>query len=188
VVLPNNDVSVISTATNPCGNDPGGAFPDRRGLHTQRGLCLVVNQNSDNVSVIDTATRTVMARSMWETTLGCWLFPPAEHFAYVTNKSSNSSGTITATNSVVTNVPVATDPTAYHHPDGARICDQLLSKQLSSISTATTRLAIRLAVQTYPIAFPNHSKRCLRLCGDNGQGSNSVSVINTAQVMWWHAK
>ena len=83
----------------------------------------VTNQNSDTVSVIDTATNTVVATIAVGDGPYAVAVDPAGTRAYVANLFSNNVSVIdTATNTVVATIPVGNSPYAVAvHPAGTRV-------------------------------------------------------------------
>ena len=80
-------------------------------IYVQCTRAYVTNQTSNNVSVINTATNTVVATVTVGTTPAGVSVSPDGSFVYVTNRTSNNVSVInTATNTVVATVTVGTDP------------------------------------------------------------------------------
>jgi YVTN family beta-propeller protein len=189
--LRSNSVSVIDAGqiNNRIGNSPVvatipvGEFPIGVAFTPNGAFAYVANQNSNNVSVINTTTRTGMATvSVGVNPWGVAITPNGA-FAYVTNQASNSVSVInTATNSVVGSVFVGANPTGVAiTPDSAfAYVTNYLSNTVSVISTATNTVVNTIAVRTYPIAVAITPNGAFAYVVNNGQGSNSVSVINTA--------
>ncbi len=144
-------------------------------------FAYVTNALSNNVSVIDTATNTVVA------TIPVGNFPlwveitPDGARAFVTNTNSNNVSVIdTATNTVVATVPVGSAPQEVAiTPDGTRayVANQS-SNNVSVINTATYAVDSTVTVGAGP--------RGVAITADGARayvantGSSSVSVIDTA--------
>jgi YVTN family beta-propeller protein len=142
----------------------------------------VANSFSNTVSVIDTATNTVVATvPVGFSPFGVAITPDGTH-AYVTNGNSKSVSVIdTATNTVVATVPVGNDPRGVAiTPDGTQAyVTNELSDTVSVIDTATNTV-----VATVPLVglFPSG----VAITPDGAQAyvaisdSGAVSVIDTA--------
>src|SRR5438270_468762 len=84
----------------------GGCLPAQA-----QPFAYVTDANSNTVSVIDTATNTVVATVPVGVTPGGVAITPNGAFAYVTNENSSTVSVIsTATNTVVATVPVGVFP------------------------------------------------------------------------------
>jgi YVTN family beta-propeller protein len=139
----------------------------------------VVNDGSNNVTVFNTATNTVVTSipvgdSPWHVAIS-----PDGTFAYVTNQDdSNVSVINTTTNTVVNSIPVGVFPTdVAFTPNGAEAyVTNGGDNTVSAINTATN------AVTTIPVGFgPND----LAITPDGAwvyvaQTDGNISVINTA--------
>jgi YVTN family beta-propeller protein len=144
-------------------------------------FAYVSNQASNNVSVIDTATNTVVD------TVGVGGIPwgvaitPDGARAYVANTGSNNVSVInTATNTVSATVPVGNFPIGVAiTPDGARAyVANTGSNNVSVINTATNTVSATVPVGSFPVGVaitPDGARAYVA----NG-GPNNVSVINTA--------
>jgi YVTN family beta-propeller protein len=85
----------------------------RHHLRPGRALCYITNFNSDNVSVIDTATNTVVATVQVGNSPAGIAVTPDGDFVYVANQGSDNVSVIaTATNTVVATVQVGNSPIA----------------------------------------------------------------------------
>jgi YVTN family beta-propeller protein len=96
--------TLVAAANAGCG---GGTSPVGLTLPSTSARAYVANQNSNNVSVIDTATNTVVATVAVGTfPFGVALTPDGTR-AYVTNQNSNNVSVVDiATNTVVATVAV----------------------------------------------------------------------------------
>jgi YVTN family beta-propeller protein len=141
----------------------------------------VANFNSDSVSVIDTATNTVVDTvGVADSPLGVAITPDAAK-VYVTNPNVNKVSVIdTETNTMVTTINVGTSPRGIAiSPDGARAyAVNHGSNTISVIDTATDTVATTIGVGGGPWA--------IAITPDGAHGyvtnfsSDSVSVIDTA--------
>jgi YVTN family beta-propeller protein len=145
------------------------------------GKAYVTNVFSNSVSVIDTATGTVVA------TIAVGAQPQDVALtsdgtrAYVSNWEDNTVSVIdTATNTVVATVPVGSGPFAIDlNPDGTRAyVTNSGSNNVSVIDTATNTVVATVAVGAFPgdVAVSPDGTRAYVLNGD----SSTVSVIDTA--------
>ena len=141
---------------------------------------------ANSVSVIDTATNTVVATvPVGQQPVGVAVAPDGKH-AYVTNENSGNVSVIdAATNTVVATVAVGSNPFGVAvAPDGKRVyvareiqVPPSGSNNVSVIDTATnTVVAVAVAGQPFGVAVAPDGKRVYftNLC------SNNVSVIDTA--------
>ena len=144
-------------------------------------FAYITNQGSNNVSVIDTATNTVVAT----VAVGNQPFGVAVNSAgtraYVTNQSSNNVSVIdTAGNTVVATVAVGTNPRGVAvNPAGTRAyITNEGSSNVSVIDTAGNSAVATVAVGTSPhgVAVDPTGTRAFVA----NSGSNNVSVIDTA--------
>ena len=119
-------------------------------------FAYITNAGSGNVSVIDTATNTVVA------TVGVGTSPYgvavnlAGTFTYVANQGSNTVSVInTATNTVVANVGVGANPYGVAvNPAGTfAYVANVNSNTVSVIDTATNTVVANVNVGTNPLAF-----------------------------------
>jgi len=149
---------------------------------TVAARAYVTNDNSDTVSVIDTATNTVVA------TVDVGIFPidvavsPDGTRAYVVNSSGSTVSVIdTATNTVVATLAVEHPTGVAVTPDGTRAyvtggTDG--TYRVSVIDTATNTVVATVGVGAAP--------KAVAITSDGGRAyvtnsaSNTVSVINTA--------
>jgi len=161
--------------TAPAGTPAFQIFPG------DPSFAYVVNQGSDNVSVIATATNTVVA------TVGVGSLPlavaitPDGAFAYVTNQNSNTVSVIaTATNTVaatveLTNFPVSVAIT----PDGAFAYVVTANENtVAVIATATNTVVATVGLGSIPNDVAMTPDGAFAYV-TNGS-SNTVSVIATA--------
>jgi YVTN family beta-propeller protein len=145
-------------------------------------VAYVANSFSNSVSVIDTASNTVVA------TVGVGMNPfevaitPDGTRAYVTNFLSNSVSVIdTASNTVVNTVGVGANPNGVAiTPDGTRAYVTIQTSNVSVIDTASNTVVARVGVGMNPfgVAITPDGTRAYVTIGNFG--SYSVSVIDTA--------
>ena len=114
------------------------------------GFAYITNYGSDNVSVIDIGTNTVVATI--NVGSGPWAvaLTPDSKFAYITNLKSNNVSVInTASNAVIATIPVGLNPgSAAISPDGTRLyVANLNSQNISVISTATNQVISQISAQ-----------------------------------------
>ena len=153
------------------------------GAQAQEGpFVYVPNLNSNDVSIIDTATNTVAPATI---PVGLVALAAAvrgdQSLVYVTNLGDNTVSVInTSINSVVATVPVGTAPTLIAlSPDGTRayVANQG-SDTVSVINAVTNSLVATIAVGSLPIA-PAVSPDGTRVYVTN-LNSNAVSIIDAA--------
>jgi YVTN family beta-propeller protein len=141
----------------------------------------VTNTNSDSVSVIDTATNTVIATiAVGDSPIGVAVNPTGTR-AYVTNYLSDSVSVIdTATNTVIATIAVGDFPIGVAvNPAGTRAyVTNEGSDSVSVIDTATNTVIATIAVGSVPIGVAVNPTGT-RIYVTNF-GSDSVSVIDTA--------
>ena len=165
-------MATVAVGTCPFGVaiTPDGAF------------AYVANGSSNNVSVIATASNTVVA------TVAVGNFPadvaitPDGAFVYVTNQfGADVSVIATASNTVVATVPVGTFPTDVAiTPDGAfvYVTNRFGVDDVSVIATASNTVVATVAVGTCPFGVAITPDGAFAYVA-NGS-SNNVSVIATA--------
>ena len=129
-----------------------------------RPFAYVTNSNSSSVSVIDTATNTVVATiGVGNRPIGV-AFTPNGSRVYVANSNSDSVSVIdTATNTVIATVIVGSFPQGVGiTPDGSRAyVENTFSNSVSVIDTVTNTVIATVAVGMDPagVAFtPNGSR------------------------------
>lgn len=179
-----NTVSVIDTATDATVGSPipVGQAPQGVGVSPNGGRVYVADWVTDNVSVIDTATNTVVA------TIAVGSFPtgvavnPDGGEVYITNYGSNTVSVIDpATNTVIATVPVGSLPFGVAvSPDGRRVysANHALNGSISVIDTATDNVVATVPVGGQPdgvVVSPNGSRVYVA-----NYTNGSVSVIDTA--------
>ena len=144
-------------------------------------FAYITNQNSNNVSVIDIATNTVV------TTVAVGINPegvavnPAGTPAYVTNRNSNNVSVIdTASNMVVGTVAVGTGPRGVAvNPAGTRVyVTNYNSNTVSVIDTATNTVVATVPVGVLPWGVAVNPAGTLAYVANFNSGT--VSVIDTA--------
>ncbi|PWB44018.1 MAG: hypothetical protein C3F12_11875 [Candidatus Methylomirabilota bacterium] len=144
-------------------------------------LSYVTNSGSASVSVIDTATHSVLTTISVGPTPEQIAVTPNGAFAYVANSGSNTVSVIaTATNTVTTTIPVGSNPAGIAiTPNGAfAYVANFVSDNVSVIATATNTVTTTIPVGQRP-DFLAASPDGLSVYVPN-QGSNTVSVIATA--------
>jgi YVTN family beta-propeller protein len=155
------------------GSSPALAAPTAR--------AYVTNQGADSVSVIDTATNTVIATIPVGSGPRAVAVSPDGTRAYVTNLASATVSVIdTATNTVIATIPVGSGPRAVAvSPDGARA---YVANQgpytVSVIDTATNTVIETIPVGNQPSSVavsPDGTRAYVA-----NPGSATVSVIDTA--------
>lgn len=145
-------------------------------------FAYVPNSGTNDVSVIDTATRSVVA-----TIPTTGLFPygvavdvPGRR-AYVTNTNSDTVSVIdTSSNTVLTNIAVSRFPGSIAiHPSASRVYVALIgSSAIAEISTTTNTVTRRIVVGLAPSGIAlNPAGTILYVANQN---ANSVSVVDTA--------
>jgi YVTN family beta-propeller protein len=187
-----NDVSVIDTATNtvvatvPVGGNPYGVAvdPDGTRVYTvniggEPGVCT---SQPGSVSVIDTATNTVVAT----VTVGLLPVTAAVHpdgtRVYVANACSDTVSVIdTASNIVMAIIPVGRAPEGVSvNPTGTRVyVPNAGSNDVSVIDTATNTVVATVPVGIHPVSGAVNPDGT-RVYIPNFFASNNVSVIDTA--------
>jgi len=137
--------TLIATGTAGCGGSSASGA-----LHA----AYVTNSSSNNVSIIDTATNTVVGSvTVGTSPFGVAITPDGSH-AYVANVGSNTVSVIaTATNTVVATVPVGTQPELVAiAPDGSHAyVTNLQSNNVSVIATATNSVVGTVPVGIEPM-------------------------------------
>ncbi|MCH8274225.1 MAG: YncE family protein [Armatimonadetes bacterium] len=146
-----------------------------------QAFAYVSNLGGNTVSVIDTATNSVIA------TVPVGFAPtgvavhPAGTFVYVANRTANTVSVIdTAANSVTATIPVGVEPTGVAvNPAGTFVyVANQFSNTVSVIDTATNTVVDTVSVGTDPHGVAVH--RTGAFVYVSNQLSNSVSVIDTA--------
>jgi YVTN family beta-propeller protein len=174
-------VAVIPVQFSPLGVaiTPNGRFAYVTNTGAVCDLCFV-NQPS-SVSVIDTATYSVVATVPVGQYPAAVAIAPNGAFAYVANFNSNSVSVIdTTTNTVTATVPVGTGPWGIAvTPNGAfAYVTNYTAGSVSVISTTTNTVVATVALggTAWGVAItPNGAFAYVTT-----PGSNNVSVINTA--------
>jgi len=149
-------------------------------------FAYIANIESNNVSVIDTATNTVTATvNVGSCPQGIAVIPDGTR-VYVTNCMSNNVSVIDATkNKVIDTVYVGSYPTRVTvNPDGTKVyVVNAASKTISAIDTATNNVTATLKVENYPgdvAVAPNGKKAYVVNFGIPPDYQGNVSVIDTA--------
>jgi uncharacterized protein (TIGR03118 family) len=146
-----------------------------------RPVAYVTNASSSSVSVIDTATNTVIDTIVVGNRPVAVAFTPNGTRAYVANSDSNSVSVIdTATKTVIATVGLESFPQGLAiTPDGSRVyVANTFSNSVSVIDTGSNTVIATIGVGVDPdgVAItPNGSRAYVA-----NAGSNSVSVIDTA--------
>ena len=148
---------MLATAKPRSAHRPVGSFPFAVAITPNGAFAYVVNVGSFNVSVISTATNTVVATVgvPGNGPVGVDITPNGA-FVYVTIQNSDTVAVIaTATNTVVTTVPVGTSPVNLAiDPTGAfAYVPNLFSDNVSVISTATNTVVATIPVVGGPISI-----------------------------------
>ena len=182
--VPGTTVLVIDTTTNTVvatvgvGNFPSGVAITPDGTHV-----YVVNGFSNNVSVIDTASNTVVGTPIpvGKFPQSVALTPDGTH-GFVVNEFSNNVSVIdTASNTVVgIPIPVGNFPIGVAiTPNGTHgYVTNFDDNNVSVIDTATNKMVAAVAVGTFPFAVavtPDGTHAYV-----TNEFSNNVSVIDTA--------
>ena len=144
-------------------------------------FAYISNQSNNNVSVINTATNTlVVSVPVGNNPTGVAVHPGSAR-VYVANENSATVSVIdTATNTVVAVVPVGSFPRGVAVlPDGSRVyVANINGNNVSVINTATNTVVGTVSVGSSPAGIAVHPDGS-RVYVTN-TSSNSVSVINTA--------
>ncbi|WP_306533536.1 beta-propeller fold lactonase family protein, partial [Geobacter sp.] len=144
-------------------------------------FAYVTNYGSNTVSIIATATNTVVATvPVGANPVGVAITPDGA-FAYVANYSSNTVSVIaTATNTVAATVPVGLNPWGVTiTPNGAFVyVTNYGSNTVSVITTATNTIVATVPVGANPASVAITSDGTFAYIAN--YGSNTVSVIATA--------
>jgi len=141
----------------------------------------VANYSSGNVSVIDTATNTVVSTITVGTNPFDVAITPNGQYAYVVNVgSSNVSVINTSTNAVVATISVGTSPfDVAITPNGQyAYVVNVGSSNVSVINTATNTVVSTISVGTNPYSIAITPNGLYAYVANEGSGN--VSVINTA--------
>jgi len=147
-------------------------------------FAFVTNGDSNNVSVIETATNTVIATvNVSDSPFGVAVTPDGKK-VYVANLGSNNVSVIdTATNSVTDSIDVGKQPRGIAvNPDGTKIyVVNSASNNVSVIDTSTNNVAATVNVEWIPygVAVAPDGKKVYVTNGDLGNENNTVSVIDT---------
>ena len=126
------------------------------GIAMSAPFAYISNAWSDNVSVIDTATNSVVATVAVGSGPTGVAVNPADTRVYVTNRTSNTVSVIeTATNTVLDTVAVGNGPIGVAvHPAGTRVyVANLNDANVSIIDTSTNLLIAAIAVGNGPGTF-----------------------------------
>jgi YVTN family beta-propeller protein len=190
--LNGNNVSVIDTGSNTVvATVAVGAVPYAFGVFITPGgtptptpgpFAYITNHGSHNVSVIDTASNTVVATvAVGFGPLGVAVNPAGTR-AYVGNyRSSNVSVIDTATNTAIATVAAGANPTGVAvNPAGTRayVADEGNPGTVSVIDTATNTVVATVAVGANPEGVAVNPAGTRAYVAN--LNSNTVSVIDTA--------
>ena len=158
---------------------PNGISPTGVAVDSQNGYLYVVNGGSNNVSVINGATNTVIGSVQVGTTPGGVAYDGANGYLYVANHGSKNVSVLNGvTDTVVGSVPVGNYPSGvgYDSGNGYLYVANELSDNVSVINGATDRVVGSIPVGYQPVSVGYDS--------GNGYlyvinyGSNNVSVIS----------
>ena len=145
-------------------------------------FAYVANSNSSSVSVIDTASNTVVATvGVGNRPIGVAITPDGSR-AYVANSNSNSVSVIdTASNTVVATVAVESYPQGVAiTPDGSRAyVANTFSNSISVINTASNTVTATVGVEAAPSAVAITPDGNHVYVTDGSFTFGSVSVIDT---------
>ena len=144
-------------------------------------FAYVTNAGSENVSVINIATNTVLTTITVGSTPEQVAVTPKGLLVYAANSGSNNVSVIaTASNTVIAEVPVGTSPTGVAiTPDGAFVyAANFGSNNVSVIATASNTVSTTIPVEQRP-DFLTVSRDGASVFVPN-QNSDTVSVIATA--------
>jgi len=147
-------------------------------------FAYVTNQSSNNVSVIATASNTVVATVAVGSSAANVAITPDGAFAYVTNQGSNTVSVIaTASNTVVATVAVGSGPIGVAiTPDGAfAYVANFNSNTVSVIATASDTVVATVRVGANPFGVAITPDGAFAYV--TNISSNTVSVIATASNM-----
>ena len=144
-------------------------------------FAYITNQSNNNVSVINTATNTVVATvAVGAAPFGVGV-NPAGTSVFITNRGSNDVSVIdTTTNTVVATVVVGTDPQGVAvNPAGTRayVANNVTSN-VSVIDTTTNTVVATVAVGNFPFGVAVNPAGTRAYVANFT--SNNVSVIDTA--------
>jgi YVTN family beta-propeller protein len=149
----------------------------------------VGNYTSNNVTVINAATNTVVATIAVGTHPNNISINPDGTKVYVTNQGSNSVSVITtATNTVTASIAVGSAPNGVTiTPDGTKAyVANYGSNTVSVITTATNIVAATVAVGTAPLAFGSFMANIVTPCAptissftSTSAAGGTVSIIGT---------
>jgi YVTN family beta-propeller protein/autotransporter-associated beta strand protein len=186
VYVPNRGADSVSLIDIPIGTvQPGtiavGFGPIYAGVTGDQSRVYVANAFANSVSVIDTATDTVLATIPAGALPQSLALSPDGTRAYVNNAASNDVSVIdTATNAVIATIPVGIFPSGVaFSPDGTQAyVTNRFSSSLSVIDTATNAVTATLNLFSIPIGvdFSPDGSRAMVI----NAGTDTVSVINTA--------
>jgi YVTN family beta-propeller protein len=164
---------------------PTGSFPFDAAVTPDGTRVYVTNNGSNNVSVLDTATTTVVATVPVGTGPAGVAVTPDGTRVYVNNNQSNNVSVIdTATNTVVATVPVGNGP--YYvaiTPDGTRAyVTNLNSSDVSVIDTATNTVVATVGGAFFPsdaVATPDGTRVYVASAGIMGVIDTATNTLTT---------
>jgi YVTN family beta-propeller protein/autotransporter-associated beta strand protein len=186
VYVPNqldNTISVIDTPTNTTTSSAiaVGNAPEELAVRGDESLVYVSNINSGTVSVINTATDSVVTTVNVGSAPKGVAISPNGALVYVANALSDNVSVInTATNTVVTTIGVGTGPWGVAvSPNGTTAyVTNSASQTVSVINTTTNTVVATVGVGSQPTGVavsPDGTRAYV-----TNLNSNTVSVINTA--------
>ncbi|WP_339490410.1 beta-propeller fold lactonase family protein, partial [Pseudomonas sp. RL_5y_Pfl2_70] len=168
-------LNVFHSATIPVGNEPGGIV-----AHPDGSFVYVCNFKGDSVSVIDTASQTVIKTLSVGGEPPCIAVHPNGRFLYVTTSSPSSVKVIdTLSQTVITTITVGyTASGVAFHPDGSRVyvCN-LFSHSVSVIDTLSQRVIKTITGLTSAFRIAVHPDGSRIYVAQLAEGK--VSVIET---------
>ncbi|WP_235283003.1 beta-propeller fold lactonase family protein [Methanosarcina sp. 1.H.T.1A.1] len=144
----------------------------------------ITNDDSDNISIIDTATNIVTATvSVGDSPFGVAVNPDGKK-VYVANSGSNNVSVIdTTTNNVTATINVGKSPKGIAvSPDGTKIyVVNSENGNVSVIDTATNNVTATVNVGSVPygVAVTPDGKKVYVTGGDLGNDNSNVSIIDT---------
>jgi YVTN family beta-propeller protein len=148
----------------------------------------VANHIGDTVSVINTATNTVVATVPASGPVGVAV-NPAGTFAYVANQNNGTVSVInTATNTVVATVPVGTTPVAFGNFIGGETPSQMTSDLITTVTSLNFHQGVNLLGNALrQINSGNTTIACNQLSAFinqvQAQSGNQLTVATATQLI-----
>jgi YVTN family beta-propeller protein len=165
------------------GTVPVGTSPVGVAVSPNGATAYVTNQNSNTVSVINTATNTVSATVTVGSGPEGVAVSPNGATAYVANKDSNTVSVIDTTiNTVSATVPVGSSPRGVAvSPNGTTAyVTNLSSNTVSVIDTTTNTVSATVTVGSQPLEVAVSPDGTRAYVANSHISSNTISVIDTA--------